>query len=152
MQLPLEETPQNYSNTFFQLQQNCDAIALALAFQFKSGVLFKPESIVPLHCVLVTLWNVIGVHEQNSFWMKQDQEIFLINSPMSLMGVHPHPWGQTGSSLRETGLKHEQHECPLLSTNTAFAQTQCKALHCLLMQAQPVTKESDSVLPEISQH
>lgn len=65
--------------------------------------------------------------------MKQNQEIFLISSPMSLLGVDP--WGQTGSSLRETALKWEKHGFPWLSTN-ASAQTHSKAL-----QTQPVTKE-----------
>lgn len=64
--------------------------------------------------------------------MKQNQEIFLINSPMSLVGVHP--WGQAMSNLRETALKWEKHGFPHLSIN-ASAQTHSKAL-----QTQPMTK------------
>lgn len=56
-----------------------------------------------------------------------------MNSPKSLMGVHP--WGQTGSSLRETALKWEKHGFPQLSTN-ASARTHSKAL-----QTEPRTKE-----------
>lgn len=56
-----------------------------------------------------------------------------MNSPMSLMGVHP--WDQTRSSLRETTLKWGKHGFPHLSTS-ASAQTLSKAL-----QTQPMTKE-----------
>lgn len=45
-----------------------------------------------------------------------------MNSPKSLMGIHP--WGQTGSSVRETALKWEKHGFLQLSTNASAAPFQ----------------------------